>query len=786
LHGGPYISDIVTARAGERMLGGLGDEALLQMIWYRQAAGGDFEELKEVTGGFYQPSADDIGARLLCRATARNDAGLSAFGEWGPVTAPPVLQEAQQDAVEEGTLVITVEREGTYNAPRRLVLTPSQLQLHDTASTRHMLEEEQGGALGGKGGAGTTPGADSPLDKTLCVPLGPDVSVKLATAAIMSATVTLPAAACTAGGTPVAADGQVFLQLKFRDPQDRDLLALVMREWCAAAGGQPASPSSQDSAAEVAAGAAADEDTPEASPDSSSDTTHAAQQLTEDRDADSDGEEASPSDGAEPEAAPGTVSSHSGTDDSSAEADAVEVAAAAQAASVHSAAQAAALRDATQENEQLSARVASLKRQVEHMQGSAKTSKAAHSSTKRELKSTVAQVASLQASLSEARNAADTLRRDNGKIKADLEAASSTASSSGADLAAKAKLIGSLRASLKEAEADTKHAQSKAAQLQAQLDTSQAAVKQLEAKLAAAQGELREEQAKNAQLQTAVSDVKTQLRTAEQARDAATGAAAAANTKLKTHEGEAASLRGALVEARQASTSAAEAGQKAAARAEGLQKDLAAEGVKRIAAEEQLQALQTQLGEVQAQAELATTAQEKAAAAEAELSHTRDTVDDITAERNALKRKLASLKRDMQKMRAPPAAPAADPAQLQRLHSQVEDLQAQNKLLRAEAAAAPAASPPTPSRDAYGGVGGGSGGMSTTPASSRSFVPAGGLSGSSHAGPEVVASLQRLVADLTSELQDKNEALQMQKATKEALAARITALETAAAGGGSQ
>ena len=47
--------------------------------------GRGFQVLESVHGGFYQPSLDDIGARILCQCSDASDEAASTFAEYGPV-----------------------------------------------------------------------------------------------------------------------------------------------------------------------------------------------------------------------------------------------------------------------------------------------------------------------------------------------------------------------------------------------------------------------------------------------------------------------------------------------------------------------------------------------------------------------------------------------------------------------------------------------------------------------------------------------------------------------------
>ena len=66
--------------------GGVDDEDLLRMVWYRMSKAGAMVEIPCVTGGFYQPSVDDVGARVLCRCQDSLREEYTCFGEVGPLT----------------------------------------------------------------------------------------------------------------------------------------------------------------------------------------------------------------------------------------------------------------------------------------------------------------------------------------------------------------------------------------------------------------------------------------------------------------------------------------------------------------------------------------------------------------------------------------------------------------------------------------------------------------------------------------------------------------------------
>ena len=85
LEGGPSQAALVVAKSGDRMVGGITDRDLVHLTWYRATAGGVFERIRGIHGGFYQPSVDDAGARVCVQCTSALDAAQAAFAEIGPI-----------------------------------------------------------------------------------------------------------------------------------------------------------------------------------------------------------------------------------------------------------------------------------------------------------------------------------------------------------------------------------------------------------------------------------------------------------------------------------------------------------------------------------------------------------------------------------------------------------------------------------------------------------------------------------------------------------------------------
>ncbi len=87
-------SCVIFAKSEETVLGGPDDQGVVTVKWFRTGgeggsggrtgvgggacggdvsavcAGGDFELLEGVTGGFYQPSVDDVGCRIIVECAA--------------------------------------------------------------------------------------------------------------------------------------------------------------------------------------------------------------------------------------------------------------------------------------------------------------------------------------------------------------------------------------------------------------------------------------------------------------------------------------------------------------------------------------------------------------------------------------------------------------------------------------------------------------------------------------------------------------------------------------------
>lgn len=85
LEGGPTHSTLVVAKAAGRLVGCVADEHLVHLTWYRATAGGAFDVIQGVHGGFYQPSIEDVGARICVQCASAVDPSQATFAEIGPI-----------------------------------------------------------------------------------------------------------------------------------------------------------------------------------------------------------------------------------------------------------------------------------------------------------------------------------------------------------------------------------------------------------------------------------------------------------------------------------------------------------------------------------------------------------------------------------------------------------------------------------------------------------------------------------------------------------------------------
>lgn len=302
LHGGPYIKDIVTANSDGRMLGGLGDDGLLQMRWYRASGTTNAFDLIDGTsncdwflillcvgigstldstgieGGFYQPSVDDIGARLLCQAANAENEGQSGWAEWGPLamgmlsliqsyekqiladirifchpllsTDPEDEQECQK-MINDGEGFFTVELIGTFDKHRQLKVTSNEITVDPPE------EEDNDKQTSRKGQADTYNISEEEIKKLsdkVLIPCTKDCHIYIDPVTATNFSISLPSGSMV-NGISDPEDLPSSMKLKVASNIDRDKLAYVVRHFCGyEANGDPKAAIINDASLEVETG----------------------------------------------------------------------------------------------------------------------------------------------------------------------------------------------------------------------------------------------------------------------------------------------------------------------------------------------------------------------------------------------------------------------------------------------------------------------------------------------------------------------------------------------------
>jgi len=104
LQGGEFHTDLVVAKSSDRYVGGAEDTGKLSLSWYRALPGtnGKFMRIADLDGGFYQPSADDIGSMICLQCNLVSEPDLVNFAEIGPVQLEPSVEAKVDELVSLG------------------------------------------------------------------------------------------------------------------------------------------------------------------------------------------------------------------------------------------------------------------------------------------------------------------------------------------------------------------------------------------------------------------------------------------------------------------------------------------------------------------------------------------------------------------------------------------------------------------------------------------------------------------------------------------------------------
>eukprot|EP00736_Rhodelphis_marinus_P013845 Rmarinus@m.1266 len=102
LEGGNPHTQLIWAKSGTQMVGGIQDEGLIELKWFRATSGGRFVEIVGAHGGFYQPSIDDVGCQICVQCNPlTDDQAQPAFAEVGPLPLDDDVCASIRDAIED-------------------------------------------------------------------------------------------------------------------------------------------------------------------------------------------------------------------------------------------------------------------------------------------------------------------------------------------------------------------------------------------------------------------------------------------------------------------------------------------------------------------------------------------------------------------------------------------------------------------------------------------------------------------------------------------------------------
>lgn len=713
---GRYHTAVAIAKSGDDLLGGKEDAALVSMTWYRCTADNDLIELEGVTGGYYQPTVDDVGCRLLCQARDIEHEENAMFAEAGPIEMDPKLGTAASTLVE-----------GIKSG------TPASFPVSDALEIGegYTLEVSKDVVRLLRAGDGDA----EEIDTAACAA---GVEVDLAPVAVQRFSLRLGPRA-----NPH--------QLNAEDNKERDKLALVIRELC----GTGDSTAAGEAAASAAAAEVADEATHSGNAEPGAGAT-AARESEEGEESDGGS-----GDGAKAKPPPPPPRADGGSSGPSAAADellaklervskklAVETAARARSALE--------IQVVSDERDSLRDEVASLQAVVANLKDRLQASVAETTAAKSEAARASDEAAALKQRLSETEALLKAERDCRKQVDDDLvshkRASKDTLQSLEAQLAAANDELASLRkkgegqkslvaartASLEAAEARAKKAEAAAASAKAMADGVSATAAELEANLSAAKAEA-----------ASATD------RASAAEAEAAGARAKAS-ELEARFSEAKTAADAAIAHETALREAKEAAEKAAA-----------------AVEAQVESLQTELEATRDELD-ELTAQHNASRRKAE-SLSRDMARIMAGSGGGLQvDDVAKLQKDKKSLTARVTELEATVSETK---SQLEAYEAAfaQQVSRVADSIKGAGAPHTPGRNRSGsgdhsagaGFGGGSGRVVHTT-----------VTASDTATGKRNEELQRLANDLYDQLSDKEQALEMAHATKTLLAERIRELET--------
>jgi hypothetical protein len=235
---GRYHTDVLMAKVGHDLVGGMGMEEDIEVSWFRKPAkpaaiaaiaaiaGGapaaaptaatEFVRIDGVQSAYYTPSADDIGATVCFRCQDKRDPTNQGFAQIGPLDMEPSVREgvAEARAAKGGAFPVTIA-----SRPGQTL----QLVFDDSAARVVLEAEKEGAEVQGGGGSGV---AAVDGDVMFAGTFADGVSVIIEASSSLALELV---AFCLEPGDVTTACVTSRLLVSATSPRDRDIIAMGIR-----------------------------------------------------------------------------------------------------------------------------------------------------------------------------------------------------------------------------------------------------------------------------------------------------------------------------------------------------------------------------------------------------------------------------------------------------------------------------------------------------------------------------------------------------------------------------
>ena len=233
---GLYHNDVLMAKVGDDLVGGLGMEDEIDVSWYRKTSSNtsstiittsksntrtsttnndtatalaqpsnneEYVKIQGVSSAYYSPSADDVGATICFRCVDKTNPSNQGFAQIGPLLMEP--------AVSEGvTTALTSQPPGGSFKVSMPSLPGKTIQLNFDKTTVELLDSSSGGSggEGGEGGKGDEGGEGGEVVFSCCHVDGVAVIIDAATPTGMDVVgFTVPARSSSSSSSSSSSDG---------------------------------------------------------------------------------------------------------------------------------------------------------------------------------------------------------------------------------------------------------------------------------------------------------------------------------------------------------------------------------------------------------------------------------------------------------------------------------------------------------------------------------------------------------------------------------------------------